>query len=705
MATVFFVVGNSALVWSSLRLARLLCHGAERWRQAIAVAGLFPTLATLVLLPLGATGWLTAGAQVVGSLLVVGAVEVATLARRGRIHGSSADSPLAMEVGQDELAGPLPMGITVALAAWTFESVFLRPRLPQLRYDDFTYHAPVVFEWLSRRSFERAAILDYHGYFPFNGELLALWYLLPFGRDGLYGLAGLTWAGLGSLAVYGLARRARAHRAAALLAATAFLGGRGVVLEAQSFASGDLALAALLLSSVAMVLPGRDEGSVPAGRLLLAGAFGGVALGTKITALPVLGALAVGVAWWGGARTRRTVVERLALLGVPVLLFGTYWYVRTWVVTGNPLYPGAVGPFWGPFDAVSQRATTLFGWIGTGEGATRRRLARVVVGYGYWGGLLGLVPLLGVAMAVRKLASRQRGPRVETRTVVFLLAVVTVVLLVFPWTPFSGTPNHPSGTLRVALRFVIVPYAIGCALLAAFTRGPIAFVVFVTLLLTAEREGTFMRTFVTPPIAVLAWLGLRSRTSLVERMVAACRKRSHGALVVSAALLAMLLGLLEPRMQSRVDEMALHVRSGGILLGEAWRWVDKLPSGSRIASFGHLRNHVYGLYGRRLQHRPVALFGDGKEQPANLHDHWAQTRTQGWWTPHRRGPNLDHFVSNLRDAQLDFVLLLRSPEGEWPAQRSPLAESPAARRVRKSSVAELWSLRPPGKPQEPFDKP
>lgn len=698
MAIVVFVLANTALVWTSLRLARQACGTSEPWRQAIAAAALFPTLVTTVLLPLGAFGWLNRGAQLAGSLLVLAATELAVLGFRKREGAPVArghEEPLAtMDEGEGGQSGTLRMGVALAFAAWTFEAVFLRPKLPPIRYDDFTYHAPAVFEWLSRASFERAAILDYHSYFPFNGELLALWYLLPFGRDGLYEFAGLTWAGLGSVAVYGIARGASADRPAALLAATAFLGGRGILLEARSFASGDLALAALLLSSVGMVIPGRGSAEVPPGRLLLAGAFGGVAWGAKITALPVLAVIAASVAFGGGERTRGAVAKRLAFLGAPALLLGAFWYARTWLVTGSPFYPAAVGPFWGPFDATSQKATTLIHWIGAGGGSLRR-LALVVVRYGHWGGLLGLVPAIGVLMAGRSLCrarsawgSRTSASSLEVRRWVLLLGVAFVVLVVFPFTPFSGTPNNPSGTLRVALRFVILPYAVGCALLASFARGPLTFAVFGALLLSAAREGTFVDVFVTPPLALAGWAALRTWAPRLPRL------RTSGPLVLAAsvALLATVGGALEPRLQSRVDRMVFGVRSGGVPLGEAWRWIDALPPGAEIAAYGHLRNHVYGIYGRRLQHRPVALFADGTRQPKDLHEHWAHARTHGWWARPAREPDVTNFSRNVEQAGVDYLLFVRAPGGDWPAQKRVLASAPGASRVQRSQTAELWRV-------------
>lgn len=73
--------------------------------------------------------------------------------------------------------------------------------------------------------------------------------------------------------------------------------------------------------------------------LILAGICGGLALGTKMTAMIPVGLLMVWVLAFSG---KRPLVERakaaVALLA-PAVLVGAPWYIKSWVWTGNPVYP------------------------------------------------------------------------------------------------------------------------------------------------------------------------------------------------------------------------------------------------------------------------------------------------------------------------------------------------------------------------------
>lgn len=697
-----FVASNVALIWCSARLAAFLCAGAERWRRAVAIAGLFPTLIVLVLLPLGATGHFTASAQLIGSLVVLIATEGLLVVGRRVLtagpqyppqrvnhhrHETTARAP--RPAGTDA-GGTLAVGVALVLCALSWEAVFLRVDAPQPRYDDFTYHAPAVFEWLSRRSFELAPILDYHAYFPFNGELIAAWFLRPYGTDSLYELAGLTWSVVGAVAVYGLSRACGAKSPLALLAVATFISGKGVAVEAQSFAAADVALAAMLLCTTAMLLPPASGRARPKTWIVLGGAFAGVAFGIKVSALPVVALLVLACIWAEHRRGWASVVRAIAVFGIAFLALGGYWYGRTWVLTGNPLYPAALGPFDGPFDQASQDATKLAHWVLSGPGVANR-LILVLTRYAYWGGLLVLVPVSGLALAIARLLTDPRDPRRPQK--LLIVAVASIALLAFPLLPFSGTPNEPSGWLRVALRFVLLPYALGCISFAASARGPVAITLLVGGLVSAEREGTVFGTLLTPVLVVGAWgLWRRLRPPLSATPKPGRSWRPAASLAGLVAGIGVILATAQPMLQARVDRTALTTSRLGVPLGKAWGWVDALPRGARVAAYGSFSDHVLGLYGRRLQHDPAAVSESGRLLPPQLHELWARTRTGGWWASDPADPNLGSLVDNLRAAGVQYVLLLRRKGTGWPIQRAALATSHGPRRLRASRRAELWKI-------------
>jgi len=73
--------------------------------------------------------------------------------------------------------------------------------------------------------------------------------------------------------------------------------------------------------------------------LALSGICAGLALGTKMTAMIPVGLLAVWTFAFSGRRPlRERAVDAGALLA-PAVLIASPWYVKSWVWTGNPVYP------------------------------------------------------------------------------------------------------------------------------------------------------------------------------------------------------------------------------------------------------------------------------------------------------------------------------------------------------------------------------
>jgi hypothetical protein len=88
-------------------------------------------------------------------------------------------------------------------------------------------------------------------------------------------------------------------------------------------------------------------------RYLLAGACLGLAAGVKSSnlayvalALLVVAVLAARAADAG--RRWRAVVRPLLWTGVPAIVLGSFWYLRSWYWWGSPVWPVGLGPFSGP---------------------------------------------------------------------------------------------------------------------------------------------------------------------------------------------------------------------------------------------------------------------------------------------------------------------------------------------------------------------
>jgi hypothetical protein len=167
-----------------------------------------------------------------------------------------------------------------------------------------------------------------HTMLPLNGSLVQSIAMLPFHNDFLSPLVNLGWAALAILAALAFAQR-RGSGALAVLGTILLLGVPTISGTQPGQAANDIATAALFLASVALLLNG-DFAPAPTA---LGAVAAGLALATKLTVAAPIAVLTVGVIvvavrsrkaapalWWSGL----------------LVVFGGFWFVRNWVVFGNP---------------------------------------------------------------------------------------------------------------------------------------------------------------------------------------------------------------------------------------------------------------------------------------------------------------------------------------------------------------------------------
>jgi hypothetical protein len=186
-------------------------------------------------------------------------------------------------------------------------------------------------------------------YYPFDSELIQLWNLIFVGLDKVVELAFLPTILVGVLAVYGLGRRLGFSRRAGLLSAAVVAFTPSVFLE-QTSSYNDAWMAAIFIAASYLILahPSLDRRR---GRLeiaVLAGAAAGIVVGTKYTGLLLAGILLVLLLvrlWKDPSAGRVGRKERWAVGGVflvALILFGSYPYVRDYLVGGNPIAPNQI---------------------------------------------------------------------------------------------------------------------------------------------------------------------------------------------------------------------------------------------------------------------------------------------------------------------------------------------------------------------------
>lgn len=231
---------------------------------------------------------------------------------------------------------------------------------PEIEFDALRYHLWLPKLWLERGS-PVDPINEYVALYPLSWQLL-------FGSATVLGnavsakLLHFTTLPLTALLVYQLTRRF-VPGASAWLSVAIFVTIPTVLWEATS-AYIDLALAfhiGLVIYALLQYLSIRRWQW-----LALAGLNLGLALATKHLALLVLVLTSAGLAWilWLEQRSWRTSLIPVAFFAGLSLLIPFPWYFRSWLASGNPVFPDLYGIF-GAFPAerwndVSEQGLSAF---------------------------------------------------------------------------------------------------------------------------------------------------------------------------------------------------------------------------------------------------------------------------------------------------------------------------------------------------------
>lgn len=301
----------------------------------------FPVIVSLELQGLGLMACLTGPGIAIGAVLV--ALPLVWFASRVRGKASTDIPPVQSMAERAALGASLAMWVYFLFAAVVQQLV--EPM--HLDWDDFSYHATMPAHWLQEQSFVLAPY-NYHAFYPANAELFTLWFVGPTGVDSFHALAGLFWLCSCSVAIYGLCRELGSSASFGVAGATLVLVSAPHLHQAKGYSSTDLAASSLMCAGAYFCLrgSGTSSGRPPLVELGFAGALIGLAVGTKVTFGPpsvlALSFVLLGRPYW---RSGGRVV--LTFVGC-ALIAGGFWYIRNWLLTGNPFFPAAIAGFEGP---------------------------------------------------------------------------------------------------------------------------------------------------------------------------------------------------------------------------------------------------------------------------------------------------------------------------------------------------------------------
>src|SRR5262245_21469937 len=592
------------------------------WRAALVGMAAYGVLAQLVTLLLGITGFLTATA----AAIVTAGIAIVALAHAWRFPQDplrTRSEDFQTPQGEDGHLWPAAfMLLCGMLGLQLVKSAFAAT---VLQWVDLSYHAAVVGQWMRDKEFSIIPS-TYQAYYPFGAELLAMWFMLPFQSDSFASLAGFYWLLLGAVSIFGIVLGSEGSHTTATLITVVFLSSPRVLGLAQTFSANDIAGAVLIAAAVAVSL--APDAITPRERrfnVILSGLLVGLAVGCKVTYMIPSAAILV---WWlvrgSLSRAEGNTASTIMLFAAMVFISGGFWYIRNWVSAGNPFFPAAIGPFWGPFDAASQARTKAWHWLST-VGVSKWQLGNFLD----WPLFTSVIAFAGYANVVVKTFRNRTGNMPFNGVDFLLLAIGVLVIASYPFLPFSGTINRPYAAFELSPRYVAVAIIPGLVLyrhlLTATMQGRY---VWLTLLLVACGSGLSAWSLKD----MLLFLAFALVGAWAVQILPRTQKSWRAASVALIALLFVMLGFEHAKKQSATSSLLYQAFGPDRPIGKAWQALEKLPPNSRIAFFMSEPTEYtqyYPLLGRRLQFQPAYVDGAGLER-LTLHK---QDRTEGagWW--------------------------------------------------------------------------
>jgi hypothetical protein len=498
-------------------------------------------------------------------------------------------------------------------------------------FDSLWYHLPFAVDMVQTHSvvgMHHTDTVFTNWFYPQNSELLHAVGILLTGRDTLSLFLNLGWLAVAFLAAYCVGRP-YGRGAVTVIAAAILLECHTLVVRDPGAAKNDLAAAALLLASIAILIEAWSQARssvVPSGRseternhgmdrwaLAAAGLAAGLAAGTRVTALAMAAALTVAVVvlaptgrrwaaagWWFAA----------ALAG------GAFWYLRNLVVAGNPIPEvHSLGPISLPHPERLQEGRPDFDIV---HYATDTGVWREYFSPGLHEAFGALWPLVVFGAVAAALLAVLRG---RDRVVRWIGAVALFGALAYLFTPLSaaGAEGEPVG-FGINIRYVIPALLAGIVLLPLERWldgerrqwGLIGALVLVFLVTNRPDDALHDKA------RVFAFF-LTVLVVLVPALLLYLRSRGAGAAVLAAAAAGLLVCLVaigypvqRHYLENRfANEGSAEERIPGMDLDSAYRWARGVED-ARIGLAGTSAGFAgYGFYGTDLGNRVRYLGADG----------------------------------------------------------------------------------------------
>jgi hypothetical protein len=567
-------------------------------------------------------------------------------------------------------------------------------------FDSLWYHMPFAVDMVQTHSVVGMHHVDTvftNWFYPQNSELLHAVGILLTGRDTLSLFLNFGWLAMTFLAAYCVGRP-YGRGAATTVAAAILLACHTLVVRDPGAAKNDLAAAALLLASIAILVEAwaKGENAVVSGMqkearsragmegwaIAAAGLAAGLAAGTRVTGLAMAAALTVAVVVLAPRARRWAAFGWWFLLA---LAGGAFWYLRNLVAVGNPIPEvESLGPISLPHPEQLQQGRPDFNIV---HYATDTEVWRHYFAPGLHEAFGSLWPLVVFGAAAAALLAIFHG---RDRIIRWIGAVSLFGLVAYLFTPLSaaGAEGEPVG-FGINIRYVI-PALLAGIVLAPLDRwldgrraqwGLLGVLVLVFLVTDRPDEALHDPARVFALLFVVLAVG-------VPALLLHARSRGMGAGGGTAAVAALLLATLAigyPVQRHYLEGRFANTGSEeeqipGMDLNRAYRWARDVDHAS-IGLVGTTAGFAgYGFYGTDLTNRVVYLGEEGPQGAFNAI------------------PTCSAFRAAVNAADLDYLVTapflnflhpgnpIPSPEARW------LHGEQGVRPVLRSGQVTVWKL-------------
>jgi hypothetical protein len=560
-------------------------------------------------------------------------------------------------------------------------------------FDSMWHHLPAAARFAQTGSVTSLHFYDpvtTNWFFPSNSELLHGIGIALVDRDILSPLLNLGWLGVALLAAWSIGRPYGAS-AFSLFAVSTLLVSSPLITSQAARAKPDIASIALLAAAAAILLNGaamsRERGAgpypAPLAVITIGGLAAGLAMGTRINAIPVVAILGLGLIALAGRGGRR--VTALAWF-VPVLVTGGFWYMRNLFAAGNPLPFTEIGV--GPLALPA--AERGLRWE-----SFRDSIADVITEGAVWrdhfipglelnfGDLWFLVLALALAGMIGSVVVREAPVRALIGTSAF------VGVIVYLFTPYTaGGPGEAPTHFGLNVRYVMPVLALGLALaptLPALRRTAAAYLL-ATVLAAALIANLGLSEFLDGryrDAALIASAALIAGVAAIFALVRyAPRLPSLELVAYASALVVVTAGAFWPIARDYLDDRYTEVWPGQNVSG-SFRWASEV-SDSRIALAGTTAAFFqYGYYGRDLSNRVEYI---GRRGPRGS---FAPIEACAEWRAAINHGDFDYLVTSPTLNETDMQAPGYAPEREW------LGDDPAASLILDDGPVAVFALNGP----------